>query len=76
MKWSEIKKWAASYGYSTLKEKGTENYLWTKDDDPTVTGIANGVRDLSTQIYNHITDNKWVEYQEEYKRNKEIIFNE
>jgi hypothetical protein len=70
MKWTEIKKWAERWGYETLKEKNTENYLWTKKDDPSVTGISIGVGQLATDIYNHMTNNEWVEYQKSYKKNQ------
>lgn len=72
MTFKEIKSWAKKYGYDILKEKNTENYLWTKIDDPSVTGIAIGLGNTATEIYNHITDYAWVEYQNEYKKNKEI----
>jgi len=65
MIFKEIKSWAKKYGYDILKEKNTENYLWTKIDDPSVTGIAIGLGNTATEIYNHITDYAWVEYQEE-----------
>jgi hypothetical protein len=74
MNFTLLKQWARSHGYDVLKEKGTERCLWTVNDDPAITGMADTLRDTATQIYNHITDNKWVEYQEEYKRTKEIKY--
>lgn len=74
MTFKEIKSWAKKYGYEILKEKNTENYLWTKIDNPDATGLAVGIGETATQIYNHITDNKWLEYQEEYKRTKKINY--
>jgi len=68
MRFKEIKSWAKKYGYEILKEKNTENYLWTKIDDPSVTGIAIGLGNAATEIYNHMTDYSWVEYQKEYKK--------
>lgn len=70
MTFKEIKSWAKKYGYDILKEKNTQNYLWTKIDDPSVTGLSVGLSETSTQIYNHITDYKWLEYQENYKKEK------
>jgi hypothetical protein len=70
MTFKEIKSWAKKYGYEILKEKNTENYLWTKIDDPSVTGIAIGLGNTATDIYNHITDYAWVEYQEEQNKIK------
>lgn len=72
MNFTELKRWAKQYGYEVLKEKATEVCVWTKIDDPSVTGIAYTLKDTATEIYNHITDYAWLEYQEEYKKNKEI----
>ena len=72
MTFKEIKQWAKQYGYEVLKEKGTERCVWTKVDDPAVTGMADTLSDTATQVYNHMTNNAWIEYQEEYKRTKEI----
>lgn len=74
MNFTLLKQWARDKGYDVLKEKGTERCIWTVKNDPSVTGMADTLRDTATQIYNHITDNKWVEYQEEYKRTKEIKY--
>ena len=74
MNFTLLKSWAKEKGYDVLKEKGTEVCIWTVKDDPAVTGMADTLRDTATQIYNHMTDNKWVEYQEEYKRTKEINY--
>lgn len=72
MTFTELKRWAKQYGYEVLKEKGTQVCVWTKIDDPAATGIADTLGETATQIYNHITNNAWVEYQQEYKKNKEI----
>lgn len=76
MIWTEIKKWARENGYDVLKTKGEEEYLWTKDDDPSVTGICHSVRQLATDIYNDKTGNKWLEYQQEYIRSKAIYISD
>jgi len=72
MKWSEIKKWAKSKGYNVSKEK-TENadeytyeYTWTKDDKSSG-GLSTSVKDLATDIYNNMTDNKHLAHQTRYK---------
>lgn len=75
---TEIKKWAKSKGYSIIKDNGDEEagdpvqYYWAKIDDPMVTGVAASVSKVATAIYNHITDNKWVDYQKEYQASKVI----
>lgn len=72
MIWTEVKKWAVNNGYEVLKEKGKDSYLWTKSDDPLATGIATSVKQLATDIYNHKTGNQWLEYQQEYIREKSL----
>lgn len=72
MIWTEIKKWARENGYDILKEKGKDEYVWTKDSDPSVTGLATSLNQLATDIYNDKTGNQWIEYQREYIRNKSV----
>lgn len=78
MKITEIKRWAKDWGYTIIKDKGDEEngdpvqYYWSKDDDPSVTGVAPSVSKVATAVYNHMTDNKWLEYQQQYKENMEI----
>ena len=72
MLWKEIKTWAKEKGYKTDRTKvvGSENgydYVWHKVDDPTVSGSATSVSKLAFAVYNNITNNIHVEYQEEYK---------
>jgi len=72
---TEIKSWAKDWGYSIVKEKDDSlngaSYYWSKNEDPSVTGVALRVSKVATAIYNHITDNKWLEHQKEYKENQE-----
>jgi hypothetical protein len=65
---SEIKKWAKANGYSIIKEQenNTFVYYWSKDNDISVTGVASSVSKVATCIFNHMTDNKWVDHQKEY----------
>ena len=69
MLWIEIKKWAKSQGYDTIKDKDDNKYYWAKlgIDDPTASGVAPSVSKLARAIFNHITNNKWVDYQTEYQ---------
>lgn len=74
MKWSLIKSWAKDHGYTSFREKTTDpnnpnsyDYYWGKTDDPAVTGMAISVSKLATDIYNHITDNKFLEHQTRYQ---------
>lgn len=72
MLWTEIRKWAKSHGYEVLKDKGDEEknekvqYYWSKIDDPQASGVSPSVSKLARDIYNHMTDNKWIDYQKEY----------
>lgn len=74
MTWKEIKTWAKSKGYTTVKDKDDNQYYWGKldSDDPNASGVAKSVSKLATSIFNHMTDNKWVEHQEQYQANLEI----
>ena len=74
MLWTEIRKWAKDRGYETLKEKENEitSYYWAKLDTPDASGISKSVSKLAFDIYNHMTDNKWLEYQKEYKEQLEV----
>lgn len=74
MLWTEIRKWAKDHGYETLKEKENDitSYYWAKLDTPDASGISKSVSKLAFDIYNHMTDNKWLEYQKEYKEQLEV----
>ena len=74
MLWSEVKRWAKDRGYDIVKEKDDSingaTYYWMKSDDHAVSGVAQSVSKVATAIYNHITDNKWVEHQKQFEENK------
>lgn len=66
MKFTEIKKWAASCGYDLSRKKQEDKtylYTWTHGEGG---GTATSTFDSAKAIYNHITNDKWVEYQENY----------
>lgn len=71
MNWSEIKKWAKEQGYQTVKEKDDSingaSYYWSKIADPSVSGVSLSVSKLATAIFNNLTEDKWVEHQQQYK---------
>lgn len=71
MTFKELKQWATKNGYEVLKEKGTERCVWTKVDDPKVSGLTITLSECATEIFNHFTDYKWLEYQKEYAQEKE-----
>lgn len=72
---TEVKSWAKTKGYSIIKEKDDSvngaSYYWCKNDDPNATGVALSVSKLATAIYNHITNDKYLDYQKQYQENKE-----
>ena len=67
---TEIKSWAKSWGYSIIKEKDDSlngaSYYWAKNDDPNATGVSLSVSKVARDIYNNMTDNKWVDHQNNY----------
>ena len=73
MLWSEVKKWAKGQGYDTIKDKDDGQYYWAKLDssDPNDSGVAKSVSKLARAIFNHLTNNKWVDHQTDYDNNKE-----
>jgi hypothetical protein len=74
MLWSEIKRWAKEKGYNTIKDKDDGKYYWAKldSDDPNASGVVTSVSKLAFAIYNHITDNKWIDHQKQYQENLQI----
>lgn len=75
MLWSEVKRWAKDKGYAIVKENDDSingaTYYWMKSDDHNISGVAPSVSKVATAIFNSMTDNKWFDYQKEYKENKE-----
>jgi hypothetical protein len=74
MLWTEIRSWAKSKGYETIKDKEDNQYYWAKLDstNPDASGVAKSVSKLAFAIYNHMTDNKWTDHQTQYRENLEI----
>lgn len=73
---SEIKKWAKDHGYTVVKTKDDTingaSYYWSKDEDPQVTGVELSVSKVTKAIFNHLTNNKWVEHQTTYESSKSL----
>lgn len=74
MLWKEIKIWAKDNGYDTIKDKDDGQYYWAKLDsnDTNSSGVAKSVSKLALAIYNHMTDNQWINHQKEFKEKLEI----
>ena len=66
MMWNETSKWAKANGYKMSKKDG--GIFWLKLDNPEACGIEKDVDDVAKAIFNHMTNNKWVEYQNNFKR--------
>jgi hypothetical protein len=74
MQISEIKKWAKGKGYEVIKDKEDGLYYWAKlDAGPDASGVAKSVSKVATAIFNHMTDDKWVEHQIKCKEEKADI---
>ena len=72
MMWKEIKTWATSKGYKVDRKSidGVEKkylYSWTYNS---IDGVAYSTNELALNIYNHMTDNKFVKHQEDYNKNQ------
>lgn len=74
MLWKEIKTWAKSKGYETIKDKDDNKYYWAKlaSSDTNASGVATSVSKLATAIFNHLTNNEWIDHQTKYKDNLEL----
>lgn len=70
---TEIKSWAKTWGYSIIKEKDDSlngaSYYWCKNDDPNITGVSLSVSKVATDIFNNLTENKWLDHQKSYLDN-------
>lgn len=74
MLWKEIKSWAKQQGYETLKDKEDGQYYWAKLDcnDVDASGVAKSVSRLAKAIFNHMTNDAWIEHQTQYKKELEV----
>jgi hypothetical protein len=79
MLWSEVKRWAKEKNYQIIKEKKDDSvngavYHWSCLSDSTSCGTEPSVSKVATAIFNHMTNNEWTQFQEEYKANKQIDY--
>lgn len=65
MLWKEVRSWALKKNYTAKKTE--DGYVWSRLDNPSRSGISKSVSKLAAAIFNDMTDNKFVEYQEKYK---------
>jgi hypothetical protein len=74
MQISEIKKWAKEKNYTVIKDKEDGLYYWAKlDAGPDASGVAKSVSKVATAIFNHMTEDKWVDHQTKFKEEKKDI---
>lgn len=53
---------------------GTDNqydYTWIKIDDVSMSGTATSVSKLACAVFNHLSEDKYLEYQTEYQNQME-----
>ena len=67
MLWKEIKSWAKDRGYEA--KKSSEGYSWSLINNPEIRGDSQSVSKLARDIFNNMTDDKFVEHQKNYKEN-------
>jgi len=69
MLWTEIRSWAKKLGYETIKDKEDNKYYWAKlgDNNPDSSGVNKSLSGLSKSLFNHYTNNKWIDHQKEYQ---------
>ena len=73
MNWTNIKRWAKDKGYKVDREKSGDeanpyNYEWYLKSDSSVSGTTNSLSKVATDIFNHLTNNKHLEYQQKAKQ--------
>lgn len=64
MTWKEIKSWASDIGYEC--KKAQEGYSW-KHIESNYCSTSKSVSKLARDVFNHMTENKWIEYQHSYE---------
>jgi hypothetical protein len=67
MLWKEVQSWASARNYKV--KKIDIGYSWSRIEDTSKFGTSKSVSKLATDIYNDMTDNKWLEYQKYYEQN-------
>lgn len=71
MLWKEIKSWCKKNGFyaDRKKQENADNsyiYTWYKESDTNISGTTTSISKLAHIIYNTITDNKYLEYQQKF----------
>lgn len=66
MTYDELVLWAKKWGYHV--ETKRRRIIWWKEPFCSKGSWGTSVSSVATDIFNHITNDEWVEYQEEYAR--------
>lgn len=66
---SEIRKWAKSRDYEIKNCKENGGYNWKHSTEKEYR-FSKDVDTLATDIFNHLTKDKWKSYQESFQREK------
>jgi hypothetical protein len=64
MLWSEIKRCAKQHGYEA--KKNNDGYSWVHIDDSSKNGISKSVSKLAKAIFNNMTNDAFVDHQNNY----------
>jgi hypothetical protein len=70
MLWKEVRTWATSHGYKVDRTKAKDqensyNYTWSH---VSCSGTAESTFALAKSIYNHITEDKYIDHQMGYSK--------
>lgn len=63
---NEIKKWAKNHGISVKKSE--ELYIWFEEKNKEKTSEPTTIDQVAKEIFNKITDNKFIDHQKNYKQ--------
>lgn len=75
MKFTDIRKWAKEQGFTVRKEEDDSingaSYYWTKSDN-SINGVSQSVSKLARDIFNILSNNRWLDHQKIYAENNSI----
>lgn len=68
---TEVRKWAKEKGYEVKNSKENGGYNWRHSSEDEYV-FSKNVDTLATDIFNHLTKNKWKSYQENYTKPEKL----
>jgi hypothetical protein len=69
---NEIKSWAKKHNI-VIKRQGDE-YVWHEESNKENINKSDSIDEAAKSIFNHITKNKYVEYQKEFQQQSKLVF--